>query len=151
MMSHSHHKYEELMVHRFCDDMRCFSMMHVFLSSSGFQNTWGLPPMIYDELGIFVIDVVCSMTKFQTSWKLLFLLVIGHGLLWAWRWRVARAPPWCVKLSEAARAPQRSVARSFLYFFWIFDGLQIWCTTMLDKLVELCLRLFGCERLLHKS
>jgi hypothetical protein len=36
--------------------------------------------MNYDETGIFVIYVVCSMTKFQISrakalWKLLFLLV----------------------------------------------------------------------------
>jgi hypothetical protein len=39
--------------------------------------------MNYHETGIFVIDVVYSMMKFQksrakTSWKLLFLLVYVH-------------------------------------------------------------------------
>ena len=51
-----------------------------------FRHGWALPGGMstggYDEPGIFVIDAICSMTKFKmsygkTSWMLLFLLVRG--------------------------------------------------------------------------
>ena len=106
MMSQSHHKYEELigtvfltiwdigLWHVFyfhhssigakvCADELwwniCGSVMRILLSS-WLRSVHGLPPKTYDEPGIFVIDVVYSMMKFQmscgkTSWKVLFLLV----------------------------------------------------------------------------
>jgi hypothetical protein len=33
VINRGHHRYEELMVYHFCDDMRCCSMTHVLLSS----------------------------------------------------------------------------------------------------------------------
>ena len=108
MTSHDHHRYEELMGTVFltiwdigiwhvfyfhhssigakvCADELwwniCGSVTRV-LFSSWLRSAQGLLPKTYDELGIFVIDVICSMTKFKmsygkTSWMLLFLLVRG--------------------------------------------------------------------------
>ena len=48
--------------------------------TSRLSTVRGMSTRIYDELGIFIIDAICSMTKFKmsygkTSWMLLFLLV----------------------------------------------------------------------------
>ena len=52
-----------------------------FLLSSRLSTVRGMSTRTYDESGIFIIDAICSMTKFKTSYEkiscmLLFLLVI---------------------------------------------------------------------------
>ena len=67
-----------------------------FLLSSQLRSVRELPLKTYDEARIFVVDVDCSITKFETScgktsWNLLFLLVWAVRGSWGrleptWAW-----------------------------------------------------------------
>ena len=87
-----------------CDDElwrnRHCSVRSVLLLSR-LHSGWGLPWKIYDEPRIFIIDVVCLMTKFQnithkTLLKLLFLLVDVHTSLYGSRLAIFYRNVWKV-------------------------------------------------------